>query len=433
MTEEQFHEAMLRGQGRCILAAKANPDRYRSEVLWACSHEIAYDPQCEGTRSWLLSSLIDCYEDKNSFVNALTESLELSRSNGGWEILYLAEVLRNLSNDGDNMAKVALWRKYEKLYERLSMITERPEGIFFECEDFSMLCQVLGETKEGMIRIAEDIGRLYCEKKTVDARDFDWLFDTHGEQFRRTLIWYAKKSENIDAFIRRGLDNIQARNKCMKDPNRKRTGIALSSWLKHKADQKTVLQYAEEYLKQSDPEARADALKAFLLCPFPGDPTPIITDALSDCSNLSDVAWRALENICHPQVREFAAGHLIDYFDAALPVFITNYQPGDDDQLFKLITAVPVDFECTTAWHSFHHDVLRMQDQGNKAPAQVLRYIYENTYCSFCREHTLHQMAKRRLLEDSDLEECLFDSYDDTRAYARRLLNRRKRYAIRTK
>ena len=54
---------MLKGRGCCVQAVRRNPERYRSEVLWACRNEISFDAQCEGSRAWYVYQMIDCYED----------------------------------------------------------------------------------------------------------------------------------------------------------------------------------------------------------------------------------------------------------------------------------------------------------------------------------------------------------------------------------
>ena len=56
----------------------------------------------------------------------------------------------------------------------------------------------------------------------------------------------------------------------------------------------------------------------------------------------------------------------------------------------------------------------------------LLRYLYEVTFCSECRRYNLQAMAARRMLTDDLLRECLYDCNEDTRRYAARLLKRRK-------
>ncbi|MBQ4428780.1 MAG: hypothetical protein II871_03300 [Clostridia bacterium] len=47
MNKKEFKRAMLCGLGRCILACQNDPERYRAEVMWGCTHQLAYDAQCE--------------------------------------------------------------------------------------------------------------------------------------------------------------------------------------------------------------------------------------------------------------------------------------------------------------------------------------------------------------------------------------------------
>lgn len=187
------------------------------------------------------------------------------------------------------------------------------------------------------------------------------------------------------------------------------------------------MRYAKAYIKQCDPEARAEALRAFTICPYPEDPIPVIEDASSGNEKLRETAWYALEKIRHSAVREFALSKLQDDTERALPIFIKNYESSDSRLLETLVKSIVVDFECSTFWHWIHLDILGMIEDGNKAPVSLLEFIYEVTYCSSCRESVLRQMGRRRMLTDEILQECFFDSNDDIRAYARQCIRRRKR------
>ena len=430
MTQKQFKEALLRGQGRCIRAVRSDSAKYYSVVLWACSHTVAFDAQCEGTKAWFVYQLISCYQDKKPFLDAAIASLQKAKSDGGWEILYLAELLNYFAIDGEQTAEDALWDKYDALYCALLRKKKAPEGVFPERDDFAMICQVLADSKEAMVKIAEDIGRLFLSKEFYDGSDFAWLFDSKAKQYMGTIKKKAQKSVNIAAYLQRHEAHEeeleQGRKNRRENPERNYSGIAFSLWLKKKADSETVLKYVNAYLTQHEPAERAEALKAFSRCPFPMDPSPIIEDAKSDFEPLRNAAWWALENIRHPAVRVFAMEQIDCDLENALPVLIRNYKTQDEAWLTERVKSIPVDFEGTTAWHGIYGDILAMEDYKLKAPPALLRHIYETTYCSFCREYTLRQMGKRRLLDQTILEECLLDSNDDIRTYAARCLKRRQ-------
>lgn len=51
---------------------------------------------------------------------------------------------------------------------------------------------------------------------------------------------------------------------------------------------------------------------------------------------------------------------------------------------------------------------------------------YRNGECSVCRSYIIKAMAKNGVLPDEILLECKYDSYDEIRKYADRLIKRRK-------
>ena len=194
MNRKQFKESLLRGQGRCILAAQAGPERYRDIVLWACGQELAFDAQSDGTRSWFIHRLICCYPDKKPFLDAIIQSFDRAKPDRGWKLICLAERLNYFSDEGEAAAEQALWRKYEALYAQLLARKRLSGGLFPLRDNFSMLCDILAEDLDAHIRIAEDLGRLFREKSLYDGFDFIWLYHNGHSGALKKL---AGKSENI--------------------------------------------------------------------------------------------------------------------------------------------------------------------------------------------------------------------------------------------
>lgn len=428
MTKKKFKTALLRGQGRCILAVKDNPKKYRDLVMWACGNNLSFDTQCEGSRAWYVHELVSFYPDTMPFVEVAVKGLEKSRSDGSWRILYLSELLSHFVLDGCEIAKVALENKYQQLYDSL-MARKRPKnGVNHERDDFTMLCLIMAEDEASFIKIAEDIGRLYRCRPFYDGYDFDWVYDCKGKKYLSALKKAATTSKNIACYLEKQRECEREWEESRKNSNTlKKKGIALSRWLALKANKETVLQYAYNYLAQDDLEKRAEALEAFCWCPYPEDPSPIIEDTESECEKLQDAAWRALGKIRHPHVREFAFSKIDSDLVNVLPLFVKNYLSKDADLLEQLVRSVPVDHDDSSGWHGVQLDVLGMEDDGIKAPPTLLRYIYESTFCSCCREHALLQMGKRRMLTDDILQECLYDSNDEIRTYASECLKRQFR------
>ena len=414
---------MLKGRGCCIQAVRRDPERYRSEVLWACRNEIAFDAQCEGSRAWYVYQMIDCYEDKIPFLHTLISALDHSRSNYGWKVHYLGEVLVHFMLDGCTEAEEALWRKYEQLYAILRSKKRRPRGYFAEENDFSALCVDLGERREAMVKIAEDIGRLYREYSFYEGWSFDGLYAQNGERILKTLEKKAEKSENIAAYLQESkrveVEELQNRE------NRRPSPIAEGKRLKQ-ASREEQLEYMELYLREQEPEERTKALRVFTRCPYPGDISPVVADMDSEDPHLRFVARLVLENLECPQVRQMALDNLKEDPETWFPMVVRNYREEDEAFVTSYVKNTPTDRECNTPWHGLHMDVLKMLDHGKKAPAELLMHIYETCYCPNCRHEALEQMGRRRMLTEEILEECLYDSYADVRTYAKRILKRRK-------
>ncbi|MCL2518979.1 MAG: hypothetical protein FWF15_10495, partial [Oscillospiraceae bacterium] len=75
MTTKTFTHHLRKGLGSAIVELKTNPNRkiYREIVLRACLFDIAYDPQCEGTKSWYLYTAVKTFDDVDYFLDAIVE------------------------------------------------------------------------------------------------------------------------------------------------------------------------------------------------------------------------------------------------------------------------------------------------------------------------------------------------------------------------
>ena len=263
----------------------------------------------------------------------------------------------------------------------------------------------------------------------MEDGDFAWFFSAKGSQYRKTMEGAAKKDKNIACFLQREQDSIAAQNELWnrRKENLQETlkGIRLSRWLSKQADQETIEQYAATYREQTQPQRRAEALTAFVCCPYPDDPQPILADTQSDCEELCRAAWQALEHIRHVDVRQFA----LDNTERGVrtpenfALLITNYVPKDGPLLESLLR----EQIAAKDWDGVHVaglDIYRAFDEciGMPHPKHLLPLLYEYNPCSFCRKSTLEYMAKHRMLTKEILAECQFDSNDEIRQFASKRL-----------
>lgn len=434
MTKKEFKEAMIRGHGRCVIAVQKDPEKYRDMVLWACKRNFAYDAQMERTRSWYVYTMANAYPDKEIFIGAAAEALQKHRPNDGWDLLHLSELLMFFALDGYESARQAVEEKYQETLAGMFERKRRPNRIFRELSDLEQLGLVLVFDRKSFLRIAKDFGRLYREKSYMMDGDFPWFFESKGKKYRRTMERAAHEDEDIACFLQResahiaALEELRARRK--ENPTQNLAKPMLSRWLAKNADKETIQQYATAYREQIQPKLRAEALTVFSSCPYPDDPHSIIQDSQSNYQELRNVAWRAMENIRHPAVREFALNNVRKGIRTSenFALLATNYMSEDGKMMEQLLRELIAQRD----WEAFHTagmDIYRIfyDYSGISRPKHLLPILYEYNPCSCCRESALSYMSKHRMLTMEILEECLYDCNEDIRHMAaKRLRNSKK-------
>lgn len=427
MTTTEFHNALLQGRGKCILAVREDPEKYREEVLWACRELVSFDTQCEGSRAWLIYSLVRLYPDRTPFVRAACRALIDCPSDGSWHVSSLAELVELFFQDGDQSAWKALMAKYRQLYHQMLHVGPPEDTCYWAArDDYERLAVMFGWNREYCLDIARDMGRLSLETEWLKDYDFYWFYDTKVRRYLRALTKAAETDPLLAEFLRVHETAWQEFEAQLAQRRSKRLP-------QNCEDQARIHAAVERYLCAATPEEKAEALDAFHWSPYPADPTPIIRDTQSDHEELRHRAWNALRNIRHPAVRAFAIEHLYDkpededdYVDA-FGAFCANFESRDGAMMLAYLQNQTIDFEETTGWHCDQLSVLMMEKERPLAPRSVLQFIFDTNYCSECRADALRQMGRRRMLTPELLEECQYDSNDDIRAYARRALNRRKK------
>lgn len=54
----------------------------------------------------------------------------------------------------------------------------------------------------------------------------------------------------------------------------------------------------------------------------------------------------------------------------------------------------------------------------------ILLHVYRNGKCAYCRLDIVKIMRKNNVLSNEIIQECLYDSYDETRSYAYKIINK---------
>ncbi len=451
MNQKEFKRAMMCGLGRCITELQTCPDKekYRNIVLWACTHNISFDKQLEGTRAYYVSEMIDCFSEEETFLDTAIErfmNLPYGKVSDFW---HLCTLLSIFEQKGNQKASEAFAKKYQILYRKLLKARKRPQYAYFPLmEQFERLCvELASDHLSDYLRIAEDIGNLFLHNPLIEDRDFDWLY-THAEQTfgkKKTEERLQKASLTNPALAEYfNKKKPKERVKSVYDKSKKtKQQINLLDFLTanyfdiKKAGKfiksggaKAALQLAEATLQETNVSKKADMIRFFAMNSYtqwPLSVEPLIELSKSPAEKLSSIAFRLLETIRDDTVRGYAFELLESGTndEDALCLLAQNYQKNDQDLFVIKVTSIPLDIR-NLKWHRVFMSVIDMFGTGEiqKAPMELLKYIYDHSYCGYCRNKALRIMGRKHKITPEMWEECRWDSYDGIREYARRHFSR---------
>ena len=423
---------MLCGLGRCVTALKEteNPAKYSDSVLWACTHVISYDPQCEGTKCYYIRKLIACFDDPAPFFSAIAEGFEKCDLQRKWLFQHYASLLRLFAAEKNPEARALLLKKYEQLYASLSDRKRRPRrGIFYERDAFETLCiefVFLGE--EEYFRIARDLGHLFLQNKLYSGDDFD------------RFSWYGKRTygkRHIDAELKKRAK----RDACIAEYARQKAASEeesrnIKEWSGLEAEQEDGTQTLTAVFEEKDDEKQAELLSRIRVSSLEKNrkfiaPLLSLTDSKSE--RVRDSAFEILDELKDKALREFAfelyrkAKTDEEMRSAAICMILNNYEKEDKEFIFQAVSTLT--FSQDKGWHAVVGKVLSLFEKGGvkNPPKELLRWIYENSRCSCCRSYAVAKMSKLRMLTDELLSECLDDSDEDINVLAVQKIKNRKK------
>ncbi len=456
MTKAEFKRALRCGLGRCIVELRdtKEPEKYYDLVIWACTHDFAFDAQCEGTRAWYAWQLVKCYADAAPFVDTAASKFLSLRSNGGWTFAHCCDLLSLFARDGNTKASDSLREKYHLLYDRLLKRRKRPSPLYHELGDFEMLCmQLCHKDTAYFLSIAEDIGNLFLHNKCYDGFDFlqlqEYVQDVNGHQrVTKALENAAQKSPALHAYLKEyrcctsQWDANSTSYATLPLPDE--TALFTSSHVNaahiyarylRRGGEGACEKLAKAALAENNPERKAEMLHAFVLGrkrnPWPLNPAPLILLAKTADETLSSVALTVLEGIRHDQVRQYALELLEDpgQKEAGIALLARNYRACDRELFVRTVRSLPIDYNETSGWHGVFLSVLELLEERPKenVPNELLPYIHSRSLCSCCRERALHLLARKHLVKAPMWEECRYDSREEIRTYAGKHLKKQPR------
>lgn len=443
MTKSEFKYAMQRGLGSCMLALESARDieQYRDLILWGCLRELAFDPQCEGSRARYLYELAAHFGDEAYFVEPVVAALKKMRSTGGrqlWLFIHYCEILLCFAEAGNAAARAALYEKYDALYHKLRRAHRGSRTCDLVRDDFETLCSILTSLDgvDRFVSIASDIGGGF-EKKGFTKNDFWWFIESGKDIFGekrlcKYLLKMAKDSENLSCFCNQIAKPVWTNTGQEPAPLPTAEVLFTAAFsgkltlaervrFRRTASDEEKKKLAEHILVCDIPSAKAVLLSVFYGEDFPIPCEAIIADACSENLQLREAALEVLKT-CHGEDVRILAFKLLsekEYTAHAICMLITNYCKSDKEALLKLLYCLPVTYSDASGWHGVMRHILWAfgQRECQSYPREFLYYIYQNSLCSGCREEAVKQLVQEKGLTSEMMSECRYDSNENIRKY----------------
>lgn len=164
-------------------------------------------------------------------------------------------------------------------------------------------------------------------------------------------------------------------------------------------------------------EIRANLLRVFRSIDFPADIGLLIEYSESSCERLQVAAIDALERFKDQRLHDLAIKFITaENLDAGLPLLTKNWRKQDDVLIRERVLA------SKKVSHSMQQNLRDIySNHRSKSCGDTLEHVYINGECTYCRSGIIKAMWKSRVLRANILNECLYDSYDETRVMAKRI------------
>ncbi|MCM1499052.1 MAG: hypothetical protein NC124_11370, partial [Clostridium sp.] len=380
-----------------------------------------------------------------------------------WSFDQFCEFLGLFAGEGNPAALRALQENYRWIYAVLKNGKKQLAGKRLPIRDnFENLCITIvnmeayrEDCEEAYFRVVKDLGNLMIDNPLFETWSFDWFQacweDEFGKaQIHRRLKERARTSKGTEVYFaalqreeksrseqretrREQVQNVtageiyqQLQNGGTMDRFR---WVMLAPSMRRRGNEKEVEKLAAFYQRESDLALKSRLLRllANRYCADLLDLETVIADSKSEDTALQENAFRALEFMTDARVHHYALELLQEneHLEDVIYMLANNYTAADCDILVSLVKALPVTVqEKNVHWHGAFTAVLNLlETRGVKRPPkELLYYMYENTLCSCCRESILREMSRRKMLTREIIEECLYDSNDEIREFAKKRL-----------
>lgn len=429
---------------------------YARQIEYCCTHNTCFDMQCEGDRAEYLFEAICLTGQESYFLESIMRRLENERNLDDWECRQMIHILVLYHRNGYPAAAEFLDRLFERKMKELSTGKQHPNR--YRRDGFKNLCTVLSDEDESyFVRTVKNVGKYLTEYPNSDMFSLEYFYmrflRDKGKGYSRKLLKdvpreYVKAFDNAfydpEHFLfRRYPKSKPAKGprpsfdrliECLNGDDDIRKKQLTARLFAIAADETDMKRLAELMLSEKDGEKQLIMLEAFDVSPFPLDSGILFRMFDSGSEEMREKLFYAMCNITDNEelVKKYAAEELSklpenadsELMASALDAYVSKARGQDVNYLLSILNNVNFD---EYQLHSLYGEIEKaFRHYPTRKAREILVYIYPRMNCTICRYYLIKAMSKCRCLSDSILEEARFDANPDTRAYAEKLLARRK-------
>lgn len=414
--KQKFKSAIKRGTGETHILIKENPTiDFSKEIIKASLSNLAYDPQCEGSREFYLAELIELSGQKDKILPVIYKALEKEISDD-WSTEQMFDISTIFAKQGDEKAKKAIWENYYK---------HAMDGADWAGRD--AVVEVFG--LDGLKYVAETSGKI-LEKNSDEWEDSFFVDNFQKENPSIDIYEELREAAKNNSYVKKYIEEIEGRKFSAKKRKKQKYGYEfikqkiddkkteyISSFSTSNLSENEVKKLADDFLKETKRSKQAKYLCVFSHVKFPYDYQPVLKLAKSKNSKKDRLVYFAVEALQFfkaEDIRQFAVEKLssTDEPEIYTNLLIGNYKKGD----WKLLKEIAEKYQDDDVIHSLGSSYIDIyeanQTEECKEPLEV---IYDKMNCGLHRKPLVEILIENDVLSDKIKNEIQFDCNEEVR------------------
>jgi hypothetical protein len=413
---QQFFSSLKRGTGEAYLLLTAHPAIDFSDlIIKAATNNLAFDPQCEGSRALYIFRLIKKVKQRDAIIEVVLTQLRSQKDDyRGLEQMCDLAVL--FFKAGYAEARTALHKRFEKNYSK---------GYIF-CGDYQLVDM---DGFDGLLKVAAAVGKKIVEG--IEQAD-SYLVNLFQKKHKKIAVHEGlkkagRKNKFIAAYYKSILENnepVTGRKKVVKfsydlvkekmDANKFRM---ITVDRANDLSIEEVEKLASDFLTEKSKQRQALYLRFFAKRKYPFHYEALLAMANGRDTNklrLPEFAVHALQFFSGKDIRQLALHKLTivknpyQYLD----LLVGNYRNSDAKMLAEIAKRSDNDEFIHSLAEGFINIYTSNKTKSCRMPLEIL---YNKMNCGICRESIVRILNDNNVLPVSIKTEIQFDSRIDLR------------------